>query len=369
MERGEDKMGMGMGNIYWHLLNLAPGIGPQKFFSLLERFETVEKIWQANARELGEVLGKGSKTLAKFLDFRDKINLKAEIEKLATKQIKLLTWDDEKYPLNLRYIYSPPPVLYYKGDLGLLTKQAVAIVGSRKATVYGRKVAEKLSYDLAQNGIVVVSGMARGIDSMAHLGALKAQGATIAVLGCGLDIVYPRENIKLMTEIISKGLVLTEFPPGTPPNAANFPRRNRIISGLSMGIVVVEAAEKSGSLITADLALEQGKDVFAVPGPVGSPYSKGTNQLIKQGAKLVENAEDILEEFNISSGKSLFGEKPNLSTIEQKIVELLSWEPVEFDDLHANLNLEPEELLSQLTLLELKGLIQQTPGKKYVLAT
>lgn len=356
-------------NIYWHALNLVPGIGPQKYIHLLQHFGTPEKVWKAKAGELEEVLGKGSKALTNLLDYRAKIDLKSEKEKLAAKQIKILTFDNEKYPLNLRYIYSPPPVLYYKGDLGLLAQNAIAIVGSRKASVYGKKVAEKISYDLAQNGIVIVSGMARGIDSMAHLGALKARGATIAVLGCGLDVVYPRENKELLTQIISHGLVISEFPPGTPPEASNFPRRNRIISGLSLGVVVVEAAERSGSLITADLALEQGREVFAVPGPAGSPYCKGTNRLIKQGAKLVENAEDILEEFGLGLSGGKPTETPVLSSLEQQIVRLLSWEPVDFDYLHANLNIEPEELLSQLTLLEIKGIIQQIPGKKYILAS
>ncbi|WP_227766646.1 DNA-processing protein DprA [Zhaonella formicivorans] len=355
-------------NAYWNALNSVPGIGPQTIQKLIEFFGNPENVWHAEPSLLESVLGSRRNVFENFLSFRAKFNVEAEWEKILKKDIKIVTFNDKIYPVNLRYIYGAPQVLYYKGSLENAIQNAIAIVGSRKATAYGQKMAEKIAYDLGKQGFCVVSGMARGIDSFAHWGVLRAAGSTIAVLGNGLDIVYPPENKRLMEEIIAHGAVISEFPLGTKPEAQNFPRRNRLISGLTLGVVVVEAAEKSGSLITADYALEQGRDVFAVPGPVFSRFSKGTNYLIKQGAKLVEDVNDILEEYGYAPVPERKTTRQELSAVEAKIVELLSWEPVSFEEIMAKLLVPPENLLSTLTVLEIRGIIKQLPGQRYIIA-
>ncbi|MGB9825354.1 MAG: DNA-processing protein DprA, partial [Desulfofundulus sp.] len=259
--------------------------------------------------------------------------------------------------------------LFVRGTLPQPGGQFVAIVGSRRATPYGVTVAENLGGELALAGVTVVSGMARGIDSAAHRGALAAGGRTVAVLGCGVDVVYPRENKRLMEGIIEAGAVISEFPPGSPPEAWHFPVRNRIISGLSRATVVVEAAGKSGALITADLALDQGRDVMAVPGPVTSRQSRGSNQLIKQGARLVESAEDVLEELGITclfSGKHLQSPgMPGLTAVEETVYGMLSCEPVPVDIIVENTGLSVQQVLSALMFLEVKALVRQFPGRLY----
>lgn len=301
---------------------------------------------------------------------------------------KIITLNDQGYPLLLRNIYDPPFVIFYRGNLPQDEDIAVAMVGSRKATAYGRLMAETLSKDLAEKGVWVVSGMARGIDTWSHKGCLKGGGRTVAVLGSGIDVVYPRENRGLYEEIIASGAVVSEFPPGSPPLPQHFPARNRIISGLSRGVIVVEAAEKSGSLITVDFALEQGRDVFAIPGPVTSPLSKGTHKLIRQGAKLVEKAEDILEEYEeyeeyiegYSEGYTKGhiegpGKKKNgfdlftFSQEERDILEFLLTGSVHFDDLVMQSGLNAAELASLLTQWEIKGLVKQIPGKYYIIGS
>jgi len=282
--------------------------------------------------------------------------------------VKVITIKDEEYPANLKEIYSPPAALYVKGELKKEDKLSIAIVGSRHYSNYGRDTAQRLAGELAQLGITVVSGMARGIDTFAHNGALDSKGRTIAVLGSGLSNIYPPENKALVYKIAERGAVISEFPMATPPLAGNFPRRNRIISGLSLGTVVVEAAEKSGALITARCAYEQGREVFSVPGEVGRNNAFGTNQLIKDGAKLVETANDIIEELSVNikdilkrkftSLKSL----PDLSEEELKIFQALTEEPLHIDDISINSMLPISKTSSILTALEIKGLVRKMPG-------
>jgi DNA processing protein len=286
--------------------------------------------------------------------------------------VRVINRGDRDYPALLGNIYDPPPVLYVKGKLNPEEKRMIAIVGARKATPYGLAVAEKLGRELAGRGFCIVSGMARGIDSAAHRGALAGGGQTIAVLGCGLNVVYPRENRRLMEEIAANGAVISEFPLDSPPESWHFPKRNRVISGLSLGVVVVEAAEKSGTSITVNFALEQGREVFAVPGPVTGKLSRGPHSLIKNGAKLVENVDDIMEELGFStvtpknSGRDahLF---TGLSDAEMKLFRLLSLEPVQSDELVRRSGLTGQEVVASLLGMEIRGLVKKLPGQKYVL--
>jgi len=283
--------------------------------------------------------------------------------------IRVVTWDEEAYPAMLRHIHNPPYVLYYRGQIDCLAGTAIALVGSRLASYYGKNTARKLGRELAARGIVVVSGLARGIDSEAHRGALET-GQTVAVLGCGLDVVYPPENKKLYSEIADNGAVVSEFPCHIGPEPGNFPMRNRIISGLCRGVVVIEAQEKSGALITADFALEQGRDVFAVPGPINSKSSVGTNNLIKQGAKLVSSLEDIIEEYE-DVASTLSGELaqpvlPLLSREENQILESIENDPGHFDYLLERTGLNIGQLSTLLLQLELRGIITALPGNYYI---
>jgi DNA processing protein len=296
----------------------------------------------------------------------------------------ILNLADERYPERLRAIHDPPAVLYCDGVPEPQDRQAVALVGSRKATPYGLRVTEALAGELSRLRFTIVSGFARGIDAAAHRAALAAGGRTIAVLGCGLDVDYPPGHKSLHAEIAASGAVLTEFEPGTPPLAAHFPRRNRIISGLALGVVVIEAAEDSGSLITARLALEQGREVFAVPGPIEAPTSRGPHSLLKQGAKLVEKVEDIVEELlpqlehtltltptlsprGRGKGEGEFPEPKSLSPEERTILELLSREPRHLDELTEQSSLAAADVARILLGLELKALVRQFPGQQYCL--
>lgn len=289
-------------------------------------------------------------------------------EQLLNGLYNMVSLDEVDYPFRLRNIEQAPYVLFYQGRLDCLQGLSLAVVGARKASAYGRKTARLLSRQLAEEGAVIVSGLARGIDSEAHRGALDADGATVAVLGSGLDIVYPPENKRLLDSIRETGAVISEFLPGTGPEAGNFPRRNRIISGLSAGVIVVEARSRSGALITADFALEQGRDVFAIPGPVSSETSLGTNNLIKQGAKLVSSAFDILEEYMASPSEvSLTSQHESLvlDRNEEEILKYIGYEAIHFNDLLSLTRLDIGAASTALIKLELYGLIQSLPGKQY----
>jgi DNA processing protein len=348
---------------------MVPGIGSVAFRQLLSIFREPRAVFEASPRELGAVEGIGPKTVEAIRTFSLEKRLATEINTIKKYGASVLTFQDPTYPKALLTVYDPPPVLYVRGKIEERDDWGIAIVGSRMATRHGLDFTEQLARDLAVRGITVVSGMARGIDSAAHRGALSGRGRTIAVLGCGVDVVYPRESGRLMTQIIERGAVVSEFPMGTKPESFNFPRRNRIISGLATGVVVVEATRQSGSLITANYALDQGRDVFAVPGNVRSPNSQGTNHLIKQGAKLVVEAQDVLEE--ILPQRKIMGtaaERPDpaLTEEEKVIYSLLSTEPVHIDHLITQTHWEAGRVSRVLLDLELTGLVSQLAGKQFV---
>ena len=364
----------------WLTLRAIPGISDNLYKRLIEKFSSPEKVLGAKEDDLAKVpeirrdvlqtIVSGSKGISASPAGRD---LNEELERIKRYKIDIITLNDESYPENLKEIYDPPPLLYVKGKIKKEDKNAIAIVGSRRATTYGKLTAQKLSAQLAAQGITIVSGLARGIDSEAHKGALAVGGRTIAVLGCGIDIVYPPENRTLEEKIALSGAVITEFPFGTRPFAGNFPKRNRIISGLSLGVVIVEAAEKSGALITARLALEQGREVFAVPGSTTSPYSRGTHNLIKEGAKLVEDIDDILEELEsliqVRKGKGEEAKgfpKPPLSREEEIIYNLITQEPKHIDILIQKSKLPAQGVMVVLTNLQIKSLIKELSGKNFV---
>jgi len=354
---------------YWLALSLTPGVGSTLMRRLLDRFKTPEAVFHAPAKELLKIEGLGEKVAEEIR--------KGPLEKVVERELYLLreiggrviTLKDEEYPKRLRDIYDPPALLYVRGELKKEDEFAVSIVGSRKTTPYGRWFTEKLSQELARYGMTIVSGMARGIDSLAHWGAISGGGRTIAVLGCGVDVIYPSENRNLFAKIIDHGAILSEFPIGSRPEGGHFPRRNRIISGLSIGVVVVQASEKSGSLITAGYALEQGREVFAVPGNVGTESSRGTHRLIKEGAKLVESSEDILEEIlpqwkrEGEATPKVEAPRPDLTQEEKILYELLGETPLHIDVMIRESRLDPGKVSSLLLNLELKGLVSQWPGK------
>lgn len=371
----------------WIALRLAPGVGNALYKRLLERFGSPGRVLAASVSDLATVEGMTEKAVRGIKDPSLSSGAAQEVLRVHEEGASLVTLSDPLYPSQLAAIYDPPPVLYVKGTLEMTDRRAIAIVGSRKATGYGVLMAEKLGCELAARGFTIVSGMARGIDGAAHRGALEANGRTVAVLGCGIDVVYPREHHDLRERIITAGAVLTDFPMGTPPDTGNFPQRNRIISGLSVGVVIVEAGLRSGSLITARLALEQGREVFAVPGNVGAKYSSGTNRLIKQGAKLVETADDILEELTPQleespvrasvegtpddgegEDSSAGAEKTwhGLSSEEEAVMEVLTTEPQHVEALLAATRLPVQTLSTALLTLELKGAVRQTAGQLYM---
>ncbi len=354
---------------YWLALSLVPGVGSILIKRLLERFKTPEAVFRAPVKELLKIEGLGERVAGEIQIGPLEKAVKRELSLLKEAGGKIITIKDDDYPKRLKDIYDPPALIYMRGEVKSEDELAIAIVGSRKTSPYGRWFTEKIGQDLARHGITIVSGMARGIDSIAHQGALQGGGRTIAVLGCGVDVIYPSENRNLFYQIIEQGAVLSEFPMGSRPEGGHFPRRNRIISGLSIGVVIVQASAKSGSLITAGYALEQGREIFAVPGNVGVEGSRGTNQLIKEGAKLVESTEDILEEIYPQWKRE--GETvppaappaPDLSAGEKTLYGLLGETPLHIDAIIRETQLDPGKVSSLLLNLELKGLICQWPGK------
>ena len=353
---------------YWLALKTVPGVGNRLFLQLLKHFGEPEKVFRSSRKELLKVEGINDSLASLIVRFKVPDEVEEDLALVRKNGYKIVTFSDPDYPALLRHIHDPPPVLYVHGNLrpDILN---IAIVGSRNATSYGRTVTERLSGDLVARGFTVVSGMARGIDSSAHMGALAAKGETIAVLGCGLGTIYPAENKSLFHKIAKRGAVISEFPFHAPPEAHHFPIRNRIISGLALGTVIVEATHKSGSLITARLAIEQDREVFAVPGSVRSFKSMGTHRLIKQGAKLVEHVNDIIEELNIDQATAPI--KPEVPspvqlTPEEKIVlNELSPYPIHIDRLVRQVSLSAGDVSSLLLQLELKGLVTQSPGKLF----
>ncbi len=283
---------------YWIWLASVEGLGPVKKFALLNKFETAKRIYNATEKEILKVDGMSDKIVQNMQKAKDAKLLEKYEKYILKNDIKIINISDDNYPVKLKNIYAPPITIFAKGDISLLNSKSIAIVGSREPSKYGIYVAEKFSKELSKEGITIVSGLARGIDTFAHVGALSSFGKTIAVLGSGIDVVYPKENVKYYREISEKGLIISEYIVGTAPESKNFPQRNRIISGLSDGVLVVEARKNSGTMITTDFALEQGKELYVIPGNITSNLSAGTNNLIKEGAKLVTDVYEILEDLN-----------------------------------------------------------------------
>jgi DNA processing protein len=363
----------------WLALALTPGLGTRTAGKLLKTLGSPERIFAASLTELEA--HHLPPAVAQAIHSRRPLSSAAkELAQAQAAGISLLTWDEPDYPKRLLQIYDPPPLLYVIGDRALLNRHQISMVGSRRPTPYGNQMALKLGRDLADRGVVIVSGLARGIDSSAHSGALmSAAGATIGVLGCGVDVVYPRENKKLFAEMAKRGAIISEFAMGTFPGAQNFPIRNRIIAGMSLGTIVVEGAEYSGSLITARLAMEFGREVYGIPGNATQPSSFGPNQLIKQGAKLVTSWEDVVEELPTdvraelipvetatTEERNLFVQQ-SLEPTERTLYELLAEDSaLAIDDLVEKSGLSSSEVLAALFDLELKGVVRQLPGKQFL---
>ena len=370
----------------WVALKSVEGVGNVAYRNLLAAFGSPDRVFEATLPQLEQTAGLNHKTARNIKDFRGLQRARAEIDRAAREGVSIVTVKDPGYPERLRKIYDYPPLLYIKGTL---TPEdiPVAVVGSRNASPYGRFVTERLCRELALRGVTVVSGLARGIDTCAHRGALAGRGRTIAVMGCGIDVIYPLDNRKLHGEIVSNGAVVTEFPFGTEPDRPHFPARNRIISGMSLGVLIVEAGEKSGSLITARCALEQGREVFAVPGSIDLPGSRGTNSLLRQGAKLVEGVEDILEEIlpqlehppavpqrktsgplsmPASQAPPAAGREA-LTEKESRLLGFITEKPLDADTIINRSGLAAAEVLAGLLSLELKGHVLQLPGKLFKL--
>ena len=362
----------------WLTLHLVPGMGPVTCKKLVVHFGSPEKVLSAGRSDLAGVTPLRQESLAAlFGEGRQQLEdlVKKEIDRAEEKDISIIPYDDPLYPALLKNIHDPPMVLYVKGNPEFLNCKGLGIVGSRSATHYGKSVAEQLANSLSRQGFSIVSGLALGIDTAAHQGTLAVKGKTIAVLGCGLDIVYPPSNHNLFKHIAFAGAMVSEYPLGTKPDSFRFPARNRIISGLSLGVVVVEAANRSGSLITASHALDQGREVFAVPGRIDSVKSAGTHTLLQQGAKLVHSINDIIEEFPVAefeqSVEDSEGEEDkkhrfeNLSHEEAELFGFIEVYPRSFDEIVKDSGFNAQQTNELLLLLELKGLVNPLPGKSY----
>lgn len=355
---------------FWLAFSLVPDIGVKRLGLLLDWFGDLERAWSATESQLRQA-GLDERPLQSLLASRQTLNIAQEVEKVARVGAQLVTLADAHYPPHLRKLHDAPAVLYVRGQLMPEDERALSVVGTRRASPYGREAAYQLARQLAAHGTTVISGLAHGIDSQAHQGALDGGGRTLAVLGCGIDRIYPADNQKLAHRILGSGALVSEFRIGTPPEGRNFPRRNRVISGMGLGVLIVEAPEKSGAMITASVALEQGKDVFAVPGNIFSPSSAGSNRLIQDGAKLVTKVEDILDEFELvheqtrtrRSTERLAPSNP----IESHLLELLTADPLHVDELVRMSGLNVSEVTSTLTILELKGLARAAGYMQYCL--
>ena len=352
---------------YWIGFTLVKGIGAVRFQRLLDRFGDAESAWKADPAELAAA-GLGLKLIERLVEVREKIDLTRFWDQVQSKGIQVLTWMDEAYPQRLKEIEQPPPVLYLRGELSPEDDWAVAIVGTRRVTPYGRQVTEQVAAFLAANGVTVVSGLARGVVAIAHNAAVKAGGRTLAVFGSGVDKIYPPENRVLAEQICEHGAILSDYAPGTPPESSNFPPRNRIISGLSMAVVVIEAGKTSGALITAEFAAEQGREVFAVPGNILAPQSKGTNKLIQQGALPLLSVEDIMQALNLTRVGQHKAARRALPAdeVEAKLLTAIGDEPLHVDEIRNQTGLPVEKVSATLVMMELKGMIRQVGSMHYV---
>lgn len=349
---------------FWLALKMVRGVGNILGLSLVRAFHHPAAVFEASGHAL-ECAGVRRALARAIKAFDEWTEIERQLLRLERCGGHLVTWADSNYPANLRHIHDAPLFLFVRGELLPEDALAIALVGSRSASPYALRVTGQIAEELAGLGVTVVSGLARGVDGQAHSAALRAGGRTIAVLGCGIDVAYPEEHSRLQTQIARRGAVVSEFLMGTPPEAENFPARNRIISGLTLGTVVVEAAEKSGSLITAQCALEQGREVFAVPGPVGRA-TRGTHRLLRQGATLIENGEDIVREIapQVLSARPQIAPEP-LGGVDARVFACLTDSGVHVDQIIAQTGLPPATVLEALLHLELRGLIQQNPGKYF----
>lgn len=346
---------------YWLGFNLVKGIGPSKLQALLDYYGSMDAAWHANEYEL-QRLGFDKRAIKNLLKAQKQLDLNREMARVQQAGVRIITWASSEYPPYLKEIPNAPPLLYIKGSLDELDQWAVAIVGTRRATSYGKQVTRELVAELVKQNVTIVSGLARGIDGVAHQTAVEMNGRTIGVLGSGVDAIYPAEHRKLAHLIAEgHGAIVSEYGMGVQPEAKNFPPRNRIISGLSLGVIVVEAGERSGALITTNFALEQNREVFAVPGNVKSPVSRGPNRLIQQGAKLVMRVEDVLEELNLSLVVARTAVQMALpdSNEEMQLFQQLATEPLHIDDLCRLTGMSANVVSSTLTLMELKGMVHR----------
>ncbi len=358
----------------WLALARVKGLGCASFKRLVDHFGDPTRAFSTAEEELAHIPELDQTAIEGLLSFSEWDEVRKEISRAFEVGVKILPFNHPNYPSRLRMIFDPPPFLYVKGEIRPEDERAVAVVGSRSASDYGMRITRDLCQGLAARGFTLVSGMARGIDGQAHEAALEAGGRTVAVMGSGVDVVYPPEHQALYQKICQAGAVVSESPMGTPPFSFNFPSRNRLISGFSLGVVVVEATEKSGSLITAGLAVEQGREVFAVPGEAGASRSRGTHKLIRQGAKLVETVEDIVEEIapqllaraGTAEHKSPVTLPPNMELEARKVFEILLGRSVQIDEVIQTSGLSPAKVSEVLLDLEIRGLLKQLPGKKFV---
>jgi DNA processing protein len=356
----------------WLALSTVPNVGPIRFVSLVKHFGSPEAVLSAPQKNLADLPDIGPVTASSIKGNVDWKLVEKQLKLMEKNQVRLLTFKDDAYPENLKSIYDPPPFLFIKGEIERGDQNAIAIVGARAASTYGNQTAQKIGRELAKRGITIVSGLAWGIDSIGHSSALEENGRTVAVFGSGLDVIYPPQNRKLAERIMQNGALVSEFPMGTKPEKQNFPRRNRLISGLSLGVVVIEAGAKSGALLTAQHALEQNREVFAVPGNIGTKTSEGTNRLIKEGAKLITSVEDILEELRMYTAlhqkekSKIEKDSSQLSEQEKSIYDLMTGEPRHIDRIAQDVHQTTSQALSTLLSLELKGFIKQLSGKMFV---
>ncbi|HOE34642.1 MAG: DNA-protecting protein DprA [Chloroflexi bacterium] len=350
---------------YWLAFSTVRGIGAVRFRRLLNHFGSLSRAWHASRAEL-LAAGLTEKLSDAIILKRSALDPEGILPAITKKSIQVLTWEDESYPRYLKEIEQPPPVLYYRGSILPQDDLAIAIVGTRNVTAYGRQLTKDTATYLAANGVTIVSGLARGVDAIAHQTAVEQGGRTLAVLGSGVDVIYPPEHRALAESIAAHGALISDYPPGTQPDGVNFPPRNRIISGLSRGTVVIEAGEKSGALITAKFSIDQGRDVFAAPGSVLSPMSRGTNNLLAAGAVPLTSPTVILKHLNISQTRPIpDGEKPSLDVEEARILRALGHDTLHIDDLCGKLGTSVEKLTAQLTMMELKGLVLRARGMEY----
>lgn len=353
---------------YWLAFNRIRGIGRARFKLLDQCFESMQAAWAASEAEL-RAAGLDRRTVRSVVDGRLKVEPDAEADRLLKSSIHALTWHDEEYPARLKEIYDLPPLIYVKGNLLPDDERSIAVVGTRNPSHYGRQATEQLVYDIANAGVAIVSGLARGVDGVAHQAALDTGQRTIAVLGSGLDIIYPREHTNLSERIADNGALISEHALGTRPDARNFPRRNRIMSGMTLGTLVIEAGARSGALITARQALDENREVFAVPGSIFSDSSNGTNMLIRRGeAKLVTTCEDVLEELNLTTVArqiemaALFPDDEN----EAELLRFITFDPVHVDEVCRSSGRSAPDVSGTLAMMELKGLVKQVGGMNYV---